>query len=89
MFERLPDHVTSKVHFITDYPCSIETHGFSIIKFCIRFEAKHLYFKQFAIRTFKYEKPVLTLSKCHQTTSLYVKPVKLILLLAIYNSSIV
>ncbi|CAF4967887.1 unnamed protein product [Rotaria sp. Silwood1] len=27
MIERLPDYVTSKVHFITEYPCSIEKYG--------------------------------------------------------------
>ena len=33
---------------------------------CVRFEAKHLYFKQLANRTFNFKNPLLTLSKRHQ-----------------------
>ncbi|CAF2951760.1 unnamed protein product [Rotaria sp. Silwood2] len=49
MIEYLPDHAIPKVHFITEYPRSIEMHGLPILNSCIRFEAKHLYFKQIAI----------------------------------------
>ncbi|CAF1288923.1 unnamed protein product [Rotaria sordida] len=66
MIEHLPDHVTPKVHFVTEYPRSIEIHGLPILNSCIRFEAKHLYFKQIAIRTFNFKNPLLTLSKRHQ-----------------------
>ena len=66
MIERLPDHVTPKVHFITEYPHSIEHHGLPIFNSCIRFEAKHLYFKQLAARAFNFRNPLLTLSKRYQ-----------------------
>lgn len=66
MIERLPDYVTPKVHFITEYPRSIEKYGLPILNSCIRFEAKHLYFKQIANRTFNFKNPLLTLSKRHQ-----------------------
>ena len=64
--ERLPDQVTPKVHFITEYPRSIEKHGLHSLNSCIRFEAKHLYFKQLANRTFNFKNPLLTMSKRHQ-----------------------
>ncbi|CAF1572606.1 unnamed protein product, partial [Adineta steineri] len=66
MIEFLPDYVTPKVHFITEYPRSIEMHGLPILNSCIRFESKHLYFKQLAIRSFNFKNPLLTLSKRHQ-----------------------
>jgi hypothetical protein len=66
MVEYLPDRVTPKVHFITEYPRSIETHGLPVLNSCIRFEAKHLYFKQIAIRSFNFKNPLLTLTKRHQ-----------------------
>ena len=66
MIERLPGRVTPKVHFITEYPRSIEKHGLPSLNSCIRFEAKHLYFKQLANRTFNYKNPLLTMSKRHQ-----------------------
>ena len=66
MIERLPDHVTPKVHFIIEYPHSIEKHGLPSLNSCIRFEAKHLYFKQLANRTFNFKNPLLTMSKRHQ-----------------------
>ncbi|CAF4009238.1 unnamed protein product, partial [Rotaria sp. Silwood1] len=65
MIEHLPDHVTPKVHFLIEYPRSIETHGLPILNSCIRFEAKHLYFKQIAIRTFNFKNSLLTLYKRH------------------------
>lgn len=66
MIERLPDYVTPKVHLITEYPRSVEKYGLPILNSCIRFEAKHLYFKQLANRTFNFKNPLLTLSKRHQ-----------------------
>ena len=66
MIEHLPDYVTPKTHFVTEYPRSIEIHGLPIMNSCIRFEAKHLYFKQLAIRTFNFKNPLFTLSKRHQ-----------------------
>ncbi|CAF2147379.1 unnamed protein product, partial [Rotaria magnacalcarata] len=66
MIELLPDYVTPKVHFITEYPRSIEKYGLPILNSCIRFEAKHLYFKQIANRTFNFKNPLLTLLKRHQ-----------------------
>jgi hypothetical protein len=66
MIEHLPDHITPKVHFITEYPRSIETHGLPIMNSCIRFESKHAYFKQVAVRSFNFKNPLITLSKRHQ-----------------------
>ncbi|CAM4827088.1 unnamed protein product, partial [Rotaria magnacalcarata] len=66
MIEFLPDNVTPKVHFITEYPRSIEKYGLPILNSCIRFEAKHLYFKQIANCTFNFKNPLLTLLKRHQ-----------------------
>ncbi|CAM2701852.1 unnamed protein product [Rotaria socialis] len=66
MIEHLPDRVTPKVHFLTEYTRSIEMHGLPILNSCMRFEAKHLYFKQIAIRTFNFKNPLLTLTKRHQ-----------------------
>jgi hypothetical protein len=66
MIDRLHDRVTPKVHFITEYPRSVDLHGLPILNSCIRFEAKHLYFKQLALRTFNFKNPLLTLSKRHQ-----------------------
>ncbi len=66
MVELLPARVTPKVHFITEYPRSIEIHGLPILNSCIRFEAKHLYFKQISIRAFNFKNPLFTLSKRHQ-----------------------
>ncbi|CAF4580412.1 unnamed protein product [Rotaria socialis] len=66
MIELLPDYVTPKVHFITEYPRSIEKYGLPILNSCIRFEAKHLYFKQIVNRTFNFKNPLFTLLKRHQ-----------------------
>lgn len=66
MIERLPDSVIPKVHFITEYPRSIEKYGPPVMNSCIRFEAKHLYFKQLANRTCNFKNPLFTLSKRHQ-----------------------
>ncbi|CAF1556367.1 unnamed protein product [Rotaria magnacalcarata] len=66
MIEHLPARVTPKVHFLTEYTRSIEMHGLPILNSCMRFEAKHLYFKQIAIRTFNFKNPLLTLTKRHQ-----------------------
>jgi hypothetical protein len=66
MTEYLPDQVTPKVHFITEYPRSIKKNGLPVLNSCIRFEAKHLYFKQLAFRAFNFKNPLLTLTKRHQ-----------------------
>ncbi|CAF4178390.1 unnamed protein product, partial [Rotaria sp. Silwood2] len=66
MIEHLPDHVTPKVHFLMEYTRSIEMHKLPVLNSCIRFEAKHLYFKQIAIRICNFKNPLLTLTKRHQ-----------------------
>ncbi|CAF1358549.1 unnamed protein product [Adineta ricciae] len=63
MIELLPDYVTPKCHFITEYARSIEKHGLPILNSCIRFESKHQYFKQLANRSFNFRNPLLTLMK--------------------------
>ncbi|CAF0724721.1 unnamed protein product, partial [Didymodactylos carnosus] len=66
MVHNLPDHVIPKVHFVTDYSRLIDMNGPATHFWCMRFEAKHLYFKQLAIRAFNFKNPPLTLIKRHQ-----------------------
>lgn len=66
MVERLPDHVTPKVHFLTEYCRSIENHGLPVLNTCIRFESKHQYFKQIVNRGLNFKNPLITMFKRHQ-----------------------
>ncbi|CAF0906141.1 unnamed protein product [Didymodactylos carnosus] len=66
MVNRLPNNVIPKVHFVTEYPCLIAMNGPPTGYDCDRFEGKHLYFKQLAIRSFSFKNPPLTLAKRHQ-----------------------
>ncbi|CAM2724129.1 unnamed protein product [Rotaria socialis] len=83
MVEHLPDLVTPKVHFITEYPRSIEKHGLPILNSCLRFEAKHLYFKQIASRAFNFKNPLLTLAKRYQLRSCLLNKTKSLSLSAV------
>ncbi len=66
MVEHLPEYITPKFHFITEYCRSIEKYGLPILNSCIRFESKHQYFKQIAVRSLNFKNPLFTLSKRHQ-----------------------
>ena len=66
MVERLPDYITPKVHFITEYCRSIEKHGLPILNSCIRFESKHQYFKRITNCSLNFKNPLFTMSKRHQ-----------------------
>lgn len=66
MVERLPDDITPKLHFITEYCRSIEKHGLPVLNSCIRFESKHQYFKKIANCSLNFKNPLLTMSKRHQ-----------------------
>ena len=62
----LPDLIIPKVHFVTEYPRLIGANGPATRSSCMRFEGKHLYFKQLAIRSFNFKNPAFTLVKRHQ-----------------------
>ncbi|CAF4285524.1 unnamed protein product, partial [Rotaria magnacalcarata] len=83
MVEHLPDLVTPKVHFITEYPRSIEKTGLPILNSCLRFEAKHLYFKQIASRAFNFKNPLLILAKRYQLRSCLLNKTKSLSLSAV------
>jgi hypothetical protein len=66
MVHLLPDFVTPKVHFITDYPKQIEMNGPSIRHWCMRFESKHRIFKQLAMKSNNFKNILYTLTKRYQ-----------------------
>jgi hypothetical protein len=72
MVEHHADKVTPKVHFVTHYPKSIVKHGPPIKNWCMRFEGKHRYFKQLAVRSLNFKNPLLTLTKRHQLRQAFV-----------------
>ena len=66
MVHHLPDMMIAKIHFTTEYSGIIGANGPSTHFWCMRYEAKHLYFKQLAIRSFNFKNPAITLAKRHQ-----------------------
>jgi hypothetical protein len=66
MVNRLPDVTISKIHFVTEYSRTIGANGPATHFWCMRFEAKHSYFKQLATRSFNFKNPPFTLAKRHQ-----------------------
>jgi hypothetical protein len=66
MVHLLPDLVTPKVHFITHYPKLIEMNGPPIRHWCMRFEAKHQFFKRIAVKSNNFKNILYTLAKRHQ-----------------------
>ncbi|CAF3214765.1 unnamed protein product, partial [Rotaria socialis] len=66
MVHHLPQVVISKVHFVTEYSRVIGANGPATHFWCMRFEGKHLYFKQLAIRSLNFKNPAFTLIKRHQ-----------------------
>ena len=66
MVHLVPNLVTSKVHFITDYAKQIEMNGPAIRYWCMRFESKHQVFKQLAVKSNNFKNILYTLSKRHQ-----------------------
>lgn len=66
MVYHLPELIIPKVHFVTEYPRIIGANGPATHFWCMRYEGKHLYFKQLAIRSFNFKNPAFTLVKRHQ-----------------------
>jgi hypothetical protein len=66
MIHLLPNAVTPKVHFITDYAKQIEMNGPAIRHWCMRFESKHQIFKQLAVKSNNFKNIIYTLTKRHQ-----------------------
>ncbi|CAF3158724.1 unnamed protein product [Rotaria socialis] len=62
----IPNLVTPKVHFITDYAKQIAMNGPPIRHWCMRFELKHRYFKQLATKSNNFKNIIISLSKRHQ-----------------------
>lgn len=60
------ESVTPKMHFMLHYPRLILLYGPLKNYWCMRFEAKHQYFKQVAARTRCFRNITKTLSKRHQ-----------------------
>jgi hypothetical protein len=66
MAELLPNKMTPKIHFISEYAKVIEDYGPPTKYWCMRYEGKHAYFKQIAIRSNNYKNLSKTLSIRHQ-----------------------
>ncbi|CAF1035257.1 unnamed protein product [Rotaria sordida] len=66
MVHLLPQLVTAKVHFVTDYAKQIEMNGPAIRHWCMRFESKHQVFKQLAVKSNNFKNIRYTLSKRNQ-----------------------
>ena len=56
----------AKIHFTTEYWRIIGANGPATHFWCMRYEAKYIYFKQLAIRSFNFKNPAFTLAKRHQ-----------------------
>ncbi|CAF1144225.1 unnamed protein product, partial [Didymodactylos carnosus] len=66
MVHHTPERVVPKVHFVTDYSPLILMNGPATRYWCMRYEAKRLYFKQLALRSFNFKNIPFTLAKRHQ-----------------------
>ncbi|CAF2123463.1 unnamed protein product, partial [Rotaria magnacalcarata] len=66
MVHHLPDLMIPKVHFISEYWRLIGANGPATHFWCMRYEAKHLYFKRLATRSSCFKNPAFTLAKRHQ-----------------------
>ncbi|CAM4838394.1 unnamed protein product [Rotaria magnacalcarata] len=66
MVHIIPNLVTPKIHFITDYAKQIAMNGPPIRHWCMRFESKHRYFKQLATKSNNFKNIIFSLSKRHQ-----------------------
>lgn len=61
-----PDKFTPKIHFLVHYPRLIEQHGPLRAHWCLRYEAKHLYFKRVASVVNNYQNIAKTLAQRYQ-----------------------
>ena len=66
-FRRLyPDKITPKVHFLLHYPHLIQEFGPPRAHWCMRYEAKHLYFKKVSERNCNFKNICLSLATRNQ-----------------------
>lgn len=66
-FQKLfPDKFTPKIHFLVHYPRLIKQHGPLRAHWCLRYEAKHLYFKRLSSIVNNYQNIAKTLAKRYQ-----------------------
>ncbi|KAL1422132.1 hypothetical protein MTO96_022435 [Rhipicephalus appendiculatus] len=64
---RYPDaSVTPKMHFMVHYPRIVSLLGSLTQNWCMRFEAKHQYFKRLATRTMNFRNIAKTMTSRHQ-----------------------
>ncbi len=66
MVELLPNKMIPKVHFIAEYAKVVEDYGPPTKFWCMRYEAKHAYFKKIATRSNNFKNLSKTLSNRHQ-----------------------
>jgi hypothetical protein len=66
MLEMLPNKVTPKVHYVTEYTRIIEENGPPIKYWCMRYEGAHLYFKRVAMQSYNFKNISKTLAKRQQ-----------------------
>lgn len=66
MLEPLPDKVTPKVHFASEYSKIIEDYGPPIKYWCMRYEGAHFYFKRIALQGYNYKNVPKTLAQRQQ-----------------------
>lgn len=66
-FQKLfPDKFTPKIHFLVHYPRLIKQHGPLRAHWCLRYEAKHLYFKRLSSIVNNYQNIAKTLANRYQ-----------------------
>ncbi|CAF1349052.1 unnamed protein product [Rotaria sordida] len=66
MVDLLPEKVTPKIHYVTEYPKIIEENGPPVRFWCMRYEGAHLYFKQIALQSNNFKNIPKTLAQRQQ-----------------------
>ncbi|CAF0944648.1 unnamed protein product [Didymodactylos carnosus] len=66
MARLLPDHMIPKIHFVTEYAKICDDNGPPMKFWCMRYEAKHSYFKQIALRAKNFKNPPKMLATRYQ-----------------------
>lgn len=64
--DRFPAQMSPKVHFVAEYAQIIEDYGPSIRYWCMRYEGRHSYFKQAAMKANNYKNIAQTLATRYQ-----------------------
>lgn len=64
--DRFPAQMSPKIHFVAEYAQIIEDYGPSIRYWCMRYEGRHSYFKQAAVKANNYKNIAQTLSTRYQ-----------------------